>query len=381
MILLLHTLPASLTYNTTLGFMLGYISIQRITYLFSKMFYCSNDNYMPAFSVSLLMPSFMQSSFNFLLLLLVVILIWLINYLRKNSLSISKLSISIIILLTTISFISPMFSFIFTSLIMGIMLILLFPYKIYDSFFDTQKTLIKKILIVLEDLGILDFLATLYIMFFCVPAKIFKIRLLIMFIISIAYIITTRYCFIHILLLHEKFSYITYIFIYFMLFIGISLIYFRFLINLALFIVPLALRLEPKLLSESVLYVFGEEQDMQKSQDIPVTSPAKPRNRLSFINITVNRSTYQQHFTLNNPKSFRNFGIGLGLFTLGATSYAAYCSKIQADAAIIQANAALAQVIAQEVNNKEMARQNDLEEVAQGLMSKDDYIKKYEKLP
>lgn len=66
---------------------------------------------------------------------------------------------------------------------------------------------------------------------------------------------------------------------------------------------------------------------------------------MSFINITYTRATYCQYFTLQNPKFRNDFGIGLGLFTLGATSYAAYYSKIQAEAAI-------AQVHTQEINNK-----------------------------
>lgn len=51
-----------------------------------------------------------------------------------------KFSLTIILPLTTISFISSMFSFIFTSLIMGFILILLFTYKIYDFFDNIRKT-------------------------------------------------------------------------------------------------------------------------------------------------------------------------------------------------------------------------------------------------
>ena len=39
MILLLHTLPASLNYNITLAFMLSCVSIQIVTGIFLKMFY------------------------------------------------------------------------------------------------------------------------------------------------------------------------------------------------------------------------------------------------------------------------------------------------------------------------------------------------------
>ena len=34
-------------------------------------------------------------------------------------------------------------------------------------------------------------------------------------------------------------------------------------------------------------------------------------------------------------------------------------------------------VLAQQVNNLEMTRQNDLEELSQGIISKEDYLRKY----
>ena len=377
MILLLHTLPASLNYNITLAFMLSCVSIQIVTGIFLKMFYRFNlvkhfqKNMFSKeqfFSSSIfILPSFDKDSW--LPYLLIIIILLLVTYFWKKSTSIIIISLSIVVLLTTISLIFPLFSFIFTSLMLCVILLLLCPYKIYDSFFDNQKKIIRHFLIILHELNLLDFFATLYVLFFCVPTYIFKKRLLVMLIISILYVITTRYCFIHITLLHENFSNITYIFIYCLLFLGISLIFFRFLINFALFIVPLTLKTSPDLLSESILFVLSEEQDTSNPNPKDLT-PESAKKKFSFININITRAVYRQHFTLNNTNSYKYFGIGIGLFTLGVTSYAAYYSKIQADTAIKQLHA-------QELNNQEMCRQNDLEEVSQGLMSKEDYIKKY----
>lgn len=369
MIQLLHTLPAGLNYNITLVFTLSCISIQIVIGFFLKMSYCFNFQ-KKTFSKEQFFSSsiFILSSFdkNTWLPYLLIIIILLLIYFWKNSTSIINISLSIVVLLTTISFIFPLFSFIFTNLMLCIILLLLCPYKIYDSFFNNQKIIIRNFLIILHKLNILDFLATLYVLFFCVPAYIFKKRIFIMLLISIVYVITTRYCFIHITLLHENFSNMTYIFIYCLLFVGISIIFFRFLINLTLFIVPLTLKTNPNLLSESILFVFSE-QDTSDSNTKDFT-PEATKKKFSFINIT--RAVYHKHFISNNTNSFRYFGIGIGLFTLGATSYAAYYSQIQA-------NAALEQVRAQELNNYEMTRQNDLQEVSQGLMSKEDYKKKY----
>lgn len=257
-----------------------------------------------------------------------------------------------------------MFSFFFMAIFMGFFLITLFPYKMYDSFFEDQKTLIRKFLILLETLGILDFLATLYILFFFVPKKIFNIRMLLIVFFSVIYIIATRYCFIHLVLLHESFSYITNFFLYLILFIGISLTYSRFLLNLALFVVPLTLQIEPKLLSESILYIFGQGEDMASE------STPKPQNKMSFINFTYTRATYRQYFTSDHTKMYRNIGLGLGFLTFFATSFAAYYSKVQADAAIIQAEQA-------KVQTYHTAREADVAAVEAKLITLDEYYKRH----
>lgn len=289
-----------------------------------------------------------------------------------------KISISIILCLTTISFIFPMFSFFFMAIFMGFFLITLFPYKMYDSFFEDQKTLIRKFLILLEALGILDFLATLYILFFFVPKKIFNIRMLLIVFFSVIYIIATRYCFIHLVLLHESFSYITNFFLYLILFIGISLTYSRFLLNLALFVVPLTLQIEPKLLSEFILYIFGQGEDMASE------STPKPQNKMSFINFTYTRATYRQYFTSDHTKMYRNIGLGLGFLTFFATSFAAYYSKVQADAAIIQAvqakiqaDAAIIQAEQAKVQTYHTAREADVAAVEAKLITLDEYYKRH----
>lgn len=139
--------------------MIQLLHIQHTNYkllpFFSKMLFCSKDNNISTFSVISLIPSFEQSSFYFLLL---------VNYLWKKSSSMIKFSLTIILPLTTISFISSMFSFIFTSLIMGFILILLFTYKIYDFFDNNRKTWYFR------------FFGYAIHFVFCVPPQRFKIR-------------------------------------------------------------------------------------------------------------------------------------------------------------------------------------------------------------
>ena len=64
-----------------------------------------------------------------------------------------------------------------------------------------------------------------------------------------------------------------------------------------------------------------------------------------------------------NVSRFRLLGFGIGVCTFCIGGYAAYQQCLQTISSQIQA--------------EEMVRQNDLEEVSQGLMTRDDYLKKH----
>lgn len=144
-----------------------------------------------------------------------------------------------------------------------------------------------------------------------------------------------------------------------MLFLGIFTLYIRLFLNLALFCTLTTLQLDPSLLSPAILYTLGDNQDLE---NLPPPQPQKGRPYFSFIDRSHN--TYNQNF---NPQMHTRFSRGTnmaigfcGLCLGGATLYYA---KIQSDYAI--------------QNTCEMTHQNDLEEVSQGLMMREDYQKKY----
>lgn len=148
---------------------------------------------------------------------------------------------------------------------------------------------------------------------------------------------------------------------YLILFFGTFTIYIRFFLNISLFLTISTLCLQPSLLSPDILYILGEGD-----QQDPILPKGTTNNygRPYFTLVDRSKNYYHQNF---NPQLHSrlsrgsNFVIGFaGLFVGGATLYYA---KMQTDHAAI--------------NSFEMTRQNDLEEVSQGLMSKEEYQSKY----
>lgn len=249
--------------------------------------------------------------------------------------------------------------------IISIIFLSSFPYEIYKGFSTQRDNLLTELLVFLSKISVLDYLSGIYILFFCVPRPILIKRYIIICFISLCYITISRYYFYHVTFLHEHLLYSKHI-IYIILVLGIAVTYYRILLSISMFFVFMVLRTNnPSLLHPVVLYVLGETPDEPKS------SNPSPRN-YSLFHINQSRNYYRENFKASNHGLHRNVGYGIGFFGLVVGFGAAYYGKVQADAS-------LAQVKAQEINNFEMRRQNDLEEVSQGLMSKEDYTKKYPK--
>lgn len=106
------------------------------------------------------------------------------------------------------------------------------------------------------------------------------------------------------------------------------------------------------------------------SEDIPHYESShdgnKTQNHYSFLTFRKNVTNNQYHQTSTNAFRYHTLSLGIGICTLCLGGYAAYQQRLQTS-------------VAQEVNNYEMTRQNDFEEVSQGLMFKDNYTKKYSK--
>lgn len=342
------------------------------------MCYCSKDNYISAFSVSMVaLPTNTESAFLVSLvsgIFLILAIYYIFTYHMKFPPNIVIWSLIVICLLTVIAINSPLFSFCFATFISCVLLFLSFPYEIYSGFRNKQESFFRQLLIFLSNISILDFLASVYILFFCVPKNVLIKRLTYIFLILIAYMITSRHLYYRRAILLESDLNSYYYLAYLMLFFGILTAYIRLFLNLSLFLTFATLRLQPSLLSPEILYVFGENDDSVPQKNLDSNKSGRPY----FAFMDKSRNTYHQNFNPQIHSRFSrgsNFAIGFaGLAIGGATVYYA---KMQAEAAIIQAQASKDQVQAQVDNNWEMARQNDLEEVSQGFMTREDFAKKY----
>ena len=303
-----------------------------------------------------------------------LILMFLTLYLLLNSQNLIFVSVTIILLLTTISFSYPLFSFLFMALISGGLLIVIFPYNLYDNFLIKRQSFITNLLTFMQQANIVEFFSIIYIKCFCIPHHIFRKRLLFLFILNIAYIFLSRWYFYHSKILHEDFTNTTNIFIFLGLFLGIATVYTRLLINLSIFFTKLVLRTDKTLLPSNVLYILGEEGDSPLPPKNISTTPIESKKPYSFFNLNITRNYYRQSFSTSNTSLYRGFGIGLGVGTFLVASTAAYYTKIQADAAMLQ-------VQAQIENNAEMRRQNDLEELSQGIIDRPEYDRRRKKIP
>lgn len=95
-------------------------------------------------------------------------------------------------------------------------------------------------------------------------------------------------------------------------------------------------------------------------------------NKPSLPSNKTNSHHYYQGNASSNSRFFKRISIATAIAGVGIASYAAYQQRLQTETAIIQAQAAVEQI-------DDFAQQNDLEEVSQGLMTKEQYLKKYKR--
>lgn len=108
-------------------------------------------------------------------------------------------------------------------------------------------------------------------------------------------------------------------------------------------------------------------------EEAPTEAPSSvPTTPKSFIHVSFhqNNNNHHHHYPKPRMSSWGKFGIGIGVCTLCVGSYTAYNSYLAVQAAQIQAQASISQLL-------ELQRQNDLQERAQGVMSDEEYNKKW----
>lgn len=244
------------------------------------------------------------------------------------------------------------------------------PYEIYDGFSQKQRYLLKKSLLFLDKSLVLDFLSVVYVKFFCIPTAKFHQRLFIIFFVSVFYIISSRLLFINGTFNNITLGNVQLIILYIILFLGIGVIYLRLLINMSMFFVFAALRIQPKSLSPSILFVLGDDDHSVPSKPNNSNQPPDHDRRFSFINVSNTRNYYRQFYNPSHSISFRVIGYGIALCGTVAAVGTMYYTKMQADAAVVQAEQSKQQTY-------HTAREADVAAVEAGIITKETYYKRH----
>ena len=270
--------------------------------------------------------------------------------------------------LTSLSLMMPTIQFMFMLFFTSIIFILTFPYL--DRYIPSRKSLAQSVIKLFEVIGLNSYMAKIYIKFFGQEERSFLIQTSIIYGFSFIYIFISKYIFLNKFSLWEH-NYQILILLYLFLFLSSIAIYYRFLLSTSIIFHNI---------NFNVLKMEDYPPEKILTGTIPpikpdVTPKVEETPRYSFFTYRKTVNNYQQA-SLNITK-FKLIGLGLGFCTLCIGGYAAYQQRLQTIAAQESVIATQESVKAQGINNNEMMRQNDLEEVSQGLMSKDSYQRKY----
>ena len=341
-----------------------------------SIFFTSNNVFYPA-SLTL--------NYNYNFGIFITFFLISLSYLSINKFICSISIISFILLSLPFLIISilvlnyPLFSIILMILVSIPTFLVGFNLEIFSGFVERKFMVLKKFLILISENGILNIFGYFFLFFFAVSKLRFYITMAIIFSLNIGYIFASRYYFlISKIGMDFNFSFSPILTINLLIF-GLAAIYFRLLLSISYNLILVTLSIDKNLLSQDLLYCVGEGVDPSSSNKVFDPSPSSPSSsgggkKYNFINVNYSRSYYRQNYA-NSAKNFSFFKYAGLVVALVSVSIGGVAAKAAMDTVEINRD----QVRAQEVNNFEMTRQNDLEELSQGLMTKEEYLKKYPK--
>ena len=302
------------------------------------------------------------------LFLICFLLIFLIINNIKNKYFKDLLSIPMFISLVVIGFISlfsvlfPLFSYLFAVIsIFSLVLIPLPNYAIFKYIKKKQYKFIDKFVFILVKTNLIKICYIFYLNIWCLPKKYFKNICLVLLTVNIIYIIVSRYYFINVVFSstidNTSFSTFNLVLISLMFFIGIFSIYFRFLLNLSLFLTQYILETNKSLILPEYLMLVDPLDASNHGSEIPPNLPkGNNQSKNQFVFFQKNNNNVKNIIpNVGLSKRFLVIGTLCSLCFVGGTFY---YTRMQ---------------------GLETMRQNDLSEVEQGFMTRDEYIKKWKK--
>lgn len=267
-------------------------------------------------------------------------------------------SIITCLIIVSISFIFPSFQYyLMLTISTGV---LLMTFSFVDYYIQLRYNMVRFILKFLDELNILVYFERIYIYYFTQPNNIFLRNTTFIYIGCFLYVLISKYLFINKNNLHSL-TFNSILLLYVLLFISLITVYIRVLLNTSILLHNL---------SWSILKTEELPFNGDSSPQSDFKNSAKPSgNSYNIFNFS-KTFNYSSEQTMRNAIRFKYAGLGIGICTLCVAGYAGYQQRLQTIAA-------QEQVRVQEINNREMTRQNDLEEVSQGMMSKEDYQRKH----
>jgi hypothetical protein len=308
-------------------------------------------------------------SFDFFLAVSVIcffviglIIYFIRTYLTLFSWKFFLLSFSALVIFATLSLFFPLFGYAFALLSTASLVFVPLPnYTFLEKIKLVQMNMLFHLCQMLKDSGLLDFFSTLYLVIWCLPTKKFYKLFLSFFVITIFYVLISRYYFLTCVMEHKTFTIYESLLIYISLVIGLLTVYARVMLNMSLITINYTLYHHRELLTPNFLLLTVEQGNpMPDSTPPPIENKSK-----QFVFFQKNHNNVRN--TIPNAATSRRISL-FGLF----------CTVCIGGGTIFYAKKTYD---AQMQNNFEMTRQNDAEEVAQGFMTREEYIKKYKKGP
>lgn len=268
----------------------------------------------------------------------------------------------VICIVALISFLAPSFQYFCMLLISASLLIL--STSIFDSILPQRPIIVRQLFLLLNYLGIIFYFENVYKKYFFQNKKAFNIQTCLIYFNCICYVLISKYLFLNRFNINQ-FSFHWSFVLYFFLVINLFFVYVRILLNTSIII-------------HNLIPYYLTFDELQSDKNTPSTTSVNPPsntshtgNSYSFFNFSryYNTAENAEHAAQQSVR-FKRVGLVVGIATLGIGSYAAYQQHLQTIAA-------LESVRLQEINNREMMRQNDLEEVSQKIMSEETYRSKW----
>lgn len=276
-----------------------------------------------------------------------------LSFEQKTKYKFFSVTFIFLFLISLICFAIPSLAFIIA--VISAFFILTKPFSFYFPQYTFADNFLFHAIIFLHNTGISNYFAFFYHLFFDKDTPQFQVQIILLNVFVVIYSLTARYFYSTGILTMPLFVF---------LILGLMALYCRMCINLYIFITNIVRN------DARFFHLFEGENPL------PQKEPLEQRPFIDFSRKTNNYNNYPP--IQPNKWSFSaKAALWTGVVTGAAACYTAYYSQVQAEATIRQNELTEKQNKLTEKQNYEFTRQNDLECVGQGLMSREAYCVKY----